>query len=267
MHNLETLSRGAAEVANVAAKLVKKHFNDAHQITFKGTVDLVTEVDVASERLIKKLLFEKFPQIRFHGEEDGGEDWRNGAVWVVDPLDGTTNFANRLPHFSVSIALCHDGLPVAGAVVNPMNNETYHTWQGGGAWLNGSQIRVNNVERINEALAVTGYPYNRREHLDEIMDRLKVMLMHVQCVRRFGSAALDLCYIAQGIFSIYWENNLKPWDIAAGSLLVQEAGGTISRYDGNVMQLDSYELLASNTILHKECIRLLAEAIQLTSRD
>ncbi|EKD84323.1 MAG: hypothetical protein ACD_39C00107G0002, partial [uncultured bacterium] len=109
MHSLETLSRGAAEVANTAAELIKTHFNDTHQITFKGTVDLVTEVDVASERLIKKLLLEKFPQIRFHGEEDGGEDWRRGAVWVVDPLDGTTNFANRLPHFSVSIALCHDG--------------------------------------------------------------------------------------------------------------------------------------------------------------
>ena len=260
MHSLESLSRGAAEVATTAAELIKKHFNDTHQITFKGTVDLVTEVDVASERLIKKLLLEKFPQIRFHGEEDGGEDWRQGAVWVVDPLDGTTNFANRLPHFSVSIALCHDGVPVAGAVVNPMNGEVYQAWQGGGAWLNGHRIEVNKVDNTNEALAVTGFPYNRRECLDTLMQRLRVMLMHVQCVRRFGSAALDLCYIARGIFSIYWETNLKPWDIAAGSLLVQEAGGTITRFDGSAMQLDSYELLATNSTLHKESIRLLAEA-------
>ena len=260
MHNLETLSRGAAEVAITAAELIKKHFNDTHQIKFKGTVDLVTEVDVASERLIKKLLAEKFPQIRFHGEEDGGEDWRHGAVWVVDPLDGTTNFANRLPHFSVSIALCHDGQPVAGAIVNPMNGEIYQTWQGGGAWLNGSQIAVSKVSDINEALAVTGYPYNRRECMEALMRRLEVMLMHVQCVRRLGSAALDLCYIARGIFSIYWETNLKPWDIAAGSLLVQEAGGAISRFDGSAMQLDSYELLATNSALHKECIKLLTES-------
>jgi len=259
MHNLETLSNGAAEAAVAAADLIRKHFDDAHQITFKGTVDLVTEVDIASERLIKKLLLEKFPEIRFHGEENGGEDWRQGEVWVVDPLDGTTNFANRLPHFSVSIALCHDGNPVAGAIVNPMNGETYRAWQGGGAWLNGNRISVSKVENLNEALAVTGYPYNRRECLDELLRHLRTMLEHVQCVRRLGSAALDLCYIARGIFSIYWETNLKPWDIAAGSLLVSEAGGRVTRYDGSQMQLDSYELLATNGILHAECIKLLTE--------
>ncbi len=260
MHSLEKLSLGAAEVASAAANLIKKHFNDDHQVTFKGTVDLVTEVDIASERLIKELLFERFPKIRFHGEENGGEDWRHGEVWVVDPLDGTTNFANRLPHFSVSIALCHDGQPVAGAIVNPMNGEVYQTWQGGGAWLNGKQIHVSSVERINEALAVTGYPYNRRENIDPLIQKLRTMLMQVQCVRRLGSAALDLCYIARGIFSIYWETDLKPWDIAAGSLLVQEAGGRVTCFDGSNMLLDSYELLATNSILHEESIKLLTQA-------
>ncbi|PKL46731.1 MAG: inositol monophosphatase [Candidatus Riflebacteria bacterium HGW-Riflebacteria-2] len=259
MQNLETLSNGAAEVAVAAAELIKKHFNDSHQITFKGTVDLVTEVDVASEGLIRNLLLEKFPDIRFHGEENGGEDWCQGQVWVVDPLDGTTNFANRLPHFSVSIALCHDGQPVAGAIVNPMNGEVYRTWQGGGAWLNNNRIFVSKVDKLNEALAVTGYPYNRRECLDELLRHLGTMLQHVQCVRRLGSAALDLCYIARGIFSIYWETNLKPWDIAAGRLLVSEAGGLVTRFDGSHMYLDSYELLATNRILHAECIRLLTE--------
>jgi len=259
MHNLETLSNGAAEVAVAAAELIKEHFNDSHQITFKGTVDLVTEVDIASERLIKKLLLEKFPEIRFHGEEDGGEDWRHGSVWVVDPLDGTTNFANRLPHFSVSIALCHDGQPVAGVIANPMTGDVYRSWQGGGAWLNQNRIFVSKVDKLNEALAVTGYPYNRRECLDELLKHLRTMLQQVQCVRRLGSAALDLCYIARGIFSIYWETNLKPWDIAAGSLLVSEAGGKVTRFDGSNMLLDSYELLATNSILHAECIRLLSK--------
>ncbi len=259
MHNLESLCNGAAEVAVSAAELIRKHFDDSHQITFKGTVDLVTEVDIASERLIRKLLLEKYPDIRFHGEEDGGEDWRQGLIWVVDPLDGTTNFANRLPHFSVSIALCRDGLPIAGAIVNPMNGEIYRTWQGGGAWLNGRRISVSKVDRLNEALAVTGYPYNRREHLDELLKHLRTMLQRVQCVRRLGSAALDLCYIARGIFSIYWETNLKPWDIAAGSLLVSEAGGKVTKFDGSSMLLDSYQLLATNGILHAESIRLLDE--------
>lgn len=260
MHSLETLSRGAAEVALTAAELIKTHFDDAHQVTYKGTVDLVTEVDIASERLIRQLLHEKFPEIRFHGEEDGGEDWRHGQVWVVDPLDGTTNFASRLPHFCVSVALCHDGKPIAGAIVNPMNSEVYQAWQGGGAWLNGTRIYVSKIDELARALAVTGFPYNRRECITELMQRLQVVLMKVQGVRRLGSAALDLCYLARGIFSLYWETNLKPWDIAAGSLLVKEAGGRITRFDGSEMQLDSYELLATNSILHPESMRLISTA-------
>lgn len=262
MHSLEELSRGAAEVANEAAELIARSFNNTHEVTHKGTVDLVTEVDIASERLIKKLLHDRFPDIRFLGEEDGGDDWRNGQVWVVDPIDGTTNFANRLPHFCVSIALCQEGKPKAGAIVNPITRDTYTCWQNGGAWLNGQQLRVNQISEINDALAVTGFPYNRREHLDEILERLRIMLMKTQCVRRLGSAALDLCYIARGIYSIYWETNLKPWDVAAGILLVEEAGGKVSRFDGSSMMLDSYELLATNSFLHQEAISLLAPTLR-----
>lgn len=261
MHNLETLCNGAIEVAVLAADLISTSFNNIHQITHKGTVDLVTETDVASERLIKKELHCRFPHIRFHGEEDGGDDWRQGEVWVVDPLDGTTNFANRLGHFAVSIALCNNGEPVAGVVMNPMNREIYHGWHRGGAFLNGSPIKVGTQSCLNDALAVTGFPYNRREHLDVIMERLKIMLMHVQCVRRLGSAALDLCYIARGIYGIYWETNLKPWDVAAGTLLVKEAGGQITRLDGSPMLLDSYELLATNGILHQKAMQLLAPTL------
>lgn len=262
MHNLEELCNGAVEVATLAAELISTSFNNSHQIIHKGTVDLVTEVDIASENLIKKELHARFPDIRFHGEESGGDDWRRGEVWVVDPLDGTTNFANRLGHFAVSIALCNNGEPVAGVVMNPMNNEIYHGWHKGGAFLNGQQIRASKQSCMNEALAVTGFPYNRRENLDIIMERLKIMLMHVQCVRRLGSAALDLCYIARGVFAIYWETNLKPWDVAAGTLLVNEAGGRISRLDGSPMLLDSLELLATNGILHEEVMYLLGPALQ-----
>ncbi|MDD2997984.1 MAG: inositol monophosphatase family protein [Candidatus Riflebacteria bacterium] len=261
MHNLETLARGAVEVATQAAELISQSFEKSHQIIHKGAVDLVTEVDTASEQLIKKELHARFPKIRFHGEENGGDDWRTGEVWVVDPLDGTTNFANRLGHFAVSIALCNNGTPIAGAIVNPINHETYHCWLGGGAFLNGAPIKTGNQSSLNDTLAVTGFPYNRRENLDVIMERLKIILMHVQCVRRLGSAALDLCHIARGVFGVYWETNLKPWDIAAGSLLVTEAGGRVSRLDGSQMQLDSLELLATNGILHQNVIDLLAPTL------
>ncbi len=261
MHNLETLCNGAVEVASLAAELIKNGFNNSHEIVHKGTVDLVTEIDLASERLIRKELQQRFPAIRFHGEEDGGADWRKGEVWVVDPLDGTTNFANRLPHFAVSIALCNNGEPVAGVVMNPMNQEIFHTWKGGGAFVNGNRIQVGTQNCLNDALAVTGFPYTRRENIEVIVERLKIMLMHVQCVRRLGSAALDLCYIARGVFAIYWETNLKPWDVAAGTLLVNEAGGRVSRFDGSPMLLDSLELLATNGILHEEAIGLLAPTL------
>ena len=261
MHNLETLCNGAIEVASLAAGLIRNGFNNTHNVVHKGAVDLVTEVDIASERLIKQELHARFPQIRFHGEEAGGDDWQRGEVWVVDPLDGTTNFANRLPHFAVSIALCNHGEPIAGVVMNPMNNDLYHCFKGGGAFVNGTQIHVGTQNKMNDALAVTGFPYNRRENIEVIVERLKIMLMHVQCVRRFGSAALDLCNIARGIFAIYWETNLKPWDVAAGTLLVSEAGGRVTRFDGTPMALDSLELLASNDILHTEAMRLLAPTL------
>jgi myo-inositol-1(or 4)-monophosphatase len=261
MPHLEKYCAGAMEVAEMAARLIKESFDNSHEIIHKGTVDLVTEVDVASEKLIKKELQTRFPEVRFHGEEHGGDDWKQGLVWVVDPLDGTTNFANRLPHFAVSIALCDQGEPVVGVVINPMNNECYSCYRGGGAFLNGRRIKTGSQKTLNDALAVTGFPYNRREHLDVIVERLKIMLMHVQCVRHLGSAALDLCHIASGVFAIYWETNLKPWDVAAGSLLVREAGGKISRFDGSPMALDSFELLATNGILHEDVMCLLAPTI------
>lgn len=262
MYELDVLAKGSADAAKKAAELIAKNYNTAHRITHKGTVDLVTETDIASEKLIRSLLAENFPEIRFHGEEDGGADWRSGEVWVVDPLDGTTNFANNLPHFCVSIAYCRDAEPLAGAIVNPITGDVYSAWKNGGAWLNGTRLRVNNISEINEALSVTGFPYNRREHLDEILERLRIMLMKTQCVRRLGSAALDLCYIARGIYSIYWETSLKPWDVAAGLLIVNEAGGRVSRFDGTPMLLDSLELLATNGILHNESVELLKPTLR-----
>lgn len=257
MQELSKYLNGAQKAANISSEMIKKNFYNKHNIVHKGTVDLVTEVDLASEKILREELTKAFPEIKFYGEEGGGEDWRNGDFWIVDPIDGTTNFANRLPHFSISIALCHCGVPLVGVIKNPITNENYYSVKDGGAFCNDEKIHVSNISDINNALAVTGFPYNRREHIDEITTRLKNMLMHVQDVRRFGSAALDLCYLAKGIYSIYWEKNLKPWDVAAGQLLLEEAGGKITRYDGSKMELDSLELLATNGILHNQSIEIL----------
>lgn len=247
----------AIKAINISSEMIKKNFFSEHKIIHKGTVDLVTEVDVASEKLLREELAKTCPEIKFFGEESGGENWKNGDFWIVDPIDGTTNFANRLPHFSISIALCHNGDPIVGVIKNPINDEIYTAIKGEGSYFNGKKLAVNKTSDMNEALAVTGFPYNRREHMDEILARLRNMLMHVADVRRFGSAALDLCYVARGIYGVYWERNLKPYDIAAGKLILEEAGGKITRYDGSKMELDSLELLATNGILHNQSIELL----------
>ncbi len=257
MQDLSKYLNGAKRAADISSEMIRNSFNNKHNIVHKGTVDLVTEVDLASEKILREELTKEFPEIKFYGEEGGGENWRNGDFWIVDPIDGTTNFANRLPHFSISIALCHNGEPLVGVIKNPITNEIFYTMKDGGAFNNDKPIHVSSVSDINNALAVTGFPYNRREHIEEITTRLKNMLMHVQDVRRFGSAALDLCYLAKGIYSIYWEKNLKPWDVAAGQLLLEEAGGKITRYDGSKMELDSLELLATNGILHEQSIEIL----------
>ena len=255
---LKEIELTASIAAKKAGLLLKSGFRQKHKVSFKGTVDLVTEMDMAAESLIKKELENYFPKIRFFGEENGGCKWNDEKVWVVDPLDGTTNYANGLEHFCVSIAYCENGEPLVGIIYRPISDDLYSCIKNQGSFLNGSRISVNSETDINQALAVTGFPYNRRECLDDLLSHLRVMLNNVQGVRRLGSAALDLCYMAQGLFSVYWETNLKPWDIAAGKLLVTEAGGTVTKFNGEIMHLDSMELLATNTSLHKEVIQLLS---------
>lgn len=263
MLELANIAEQAAKVAEMAGSLLKNNQVNSHEITHKGAVDLVTEMDLASEKLIRAELASRFPEIAFFGEEDGGKTWKEGLVWVVDPLDGTTNYAHNLGHYCVSISLCKDGQPLVGAIAHPEKNDIYHCFKNGGAFKNHHPILVNDTSDLNSALAVTGFPYNRRECMPEILERLEIMLMHVQGVRRFGSAALDLCYVAAGIFSIFWENNLKPWDVAAGSLLVSEAQGKISCFNGKQMQLDSFELLATNGHLHQKTVELLKKSSRL----
>lgn len=257
MIKLELAAKKASQIAKNAGDFLRENQLKDHQITHKGTVDLVTEMDVAAEKMIRDQLKEHFPEIAFFGEEDGGSSWQDGLVWIVDPLDGTTNYAHGLDHYSVSIALCENGKPLVGALAHPGKDDIYHCWKKGGAYKNNQPIEVNKTSDMNSALAVTGFPYNRRECMPEILQRVEIMLNNVQGLRRFGSAALDLCFVANGTFSIFWENNLKPWDIAAGILLVKEAGGNVTCFNGSEIKLDSSELLATNGLLHNQTVELL----------
>ncbi len=248
----------AARIARQAGDLLKSRFATAMQIDHKGTTDLVTEMDLASEKLIRDELARAFPDDLLFGEEAGGADYRQGRVWVFDPLDGTTNFAHGLPIFSVSIALCEDGRPRAGAVHQPMTGETFTAAAGGGACRNGEPIRVSPQTDLQQALVVTGFPYVVGPGIEGMLTRLRRLILATQGVRRLGSAAMDLCYVAMGRFDVFWETDLKPWDVAAGALLVAEAGGLVTDFAGAPMPLDRGQILASNGRLHAAVQGLLA---------
>lgn len=249
----------AGRIARLAGTLIRRNFDGASRIDFKGATDLVTESDLASEALIRAELASGFPGEKFIGEEGGGAAFDADRVWIADPLDGTTNFAHRIPHFSVSIACCERGEPVAGAVYQPITDDLFHGWKGGGAWRNGKRIHVSPQRELVQALAVTGFPYDPSGCLDALMARVRSVIPKTQGLRRFGSAALDLCYIAAGLFDIYWETTLKPWDVAAGFLFVREAGGIVTDFSGHPATLDGGEMLASNGILHDQTLNLLKQ--------
>ncbi len=246
----EDAAQAAVAIAQAAGKLLRDAFASGHAIQQKGPVELVTEMDLASERLIRERLALMYPDDAIIGEEEGGPALNRGRVWVVDPLDGTTNYAHGLGIYCVSIALCFNGVPRAGAVFQPMTGELFHAWSGGGAWRNGMRMQVSNRNRLEEALVVTGFPYVLAPRLELIMAEFRAMAGATRGVRRLGSAAMDLCYVAAGILDVFWEVGLKSWDLAAGGLIVTEAGGRLTRYDGSPMPLDAGEMLASNGHLH-----------------
>ncbi|MBF0409640.1 MAG: inositol monophosphatase [Candidatus Riflebacteria bacterium] len=252
-HELQT----AIQAALSAGEILMSRFRKIHDVTFKGPTDLVTEADLASEKLIREKLGQDFPNDSLFGEEIGGGDFHKGRTWVFDPLDGTTNFAHGLPIFSVSIAFCIDGIPKAGVIYLPVLNECFSCAESFGAYLNGTQINVSRRPKVNEALVVTGFPYEINSCIDEIIPSLKKMIIGSRGVRRLGSAAVDLCYVAAGFFDIFWEIKLKPWDVAAGSLLVKEAGGKVTDFSGGFHSIDRYQILATNGLLHEQAIEIL----------
>jgi len=247
---IQAAHRGAAVLMDKLGRLSK--------INKKGVIDLVTDADTASEKAIIETIQEAFPAHTILAEESGLSQGTADYQWIVDPLDGTTNFAHGLGLFSVSIACAKDDDIIFGVVLNPVTAELFSAVKGAGAELNGSPIQVSSTAEIADSLLVTGFPYNVREILDQVMTRLAQCLAASQGVRRLGSAALDLCYLACGRFDGFWEQNLKPWDTAAGLLIAQEAGARVTDFADRAYRIDKPQLLATNGKIHQQMLELIS---------
>ena len=243
-----------AEIAREAGALLMGYFHRRVKVEYKGDVDLVTEADRASEALITRRIRERWPGHNIMGEEGTRTEQGSEYRWYVDPLDGTTNFAHSYPVFCVSLGLEYQNQRVAASVYDPTRNEMFTAEKGGGAFLNGEPIRVSSVSNLAECLVATGFPSHKRHKNPNIFFYHQITLK-THGVRRAGSAALDLCNVACGRFDGFWEFNLNPWDTAAGVLIVEEAGGRVTRFDGQPFRIDSQETLASNGRVHEALLR------------
>ena len=256
----EQLLAGLVDIADRAGKIVQAASMETRKITHKGRIDLVTETDVAVETMLKRELGTLLPGSDFLAEESARDTVPGEFTWIIDPLDGTTNFAHGLPFVANSIALWHRDRVVLGVVNLPLLGELFSAAEGNGAFMNGNPISVSSESGMINSLLATGFPYAVDEHLDVILKNLKTLLPLTQGIRRPGAAALDLAYVACGRYEGFFESALNPWDTAAGILLVTEAGGTVSEYDARrVYHFGSGTILATNGAIHEELSRLIAD--------
>jgi myo-inositol-1(or 4)-monophosphatase len=253
----EQLAQIAFEVASEAAQLLLAGFRKHPAVREKGRADLVTEYDLASERLIRQRLGERTPQIPIVGEEQGGSAAAGGLTWYCDPLDGTTNFVHGHFFFCVSIGVAEAGQPVAGAVVAPALATHWVGYTGGPALRNGEPCHVSNTRELGHALVATGFPSDRSDPASNNFAAFTSVKRQVRGVRRCGSAAIDLCLVADGTYDAYWERRLNAWDVMAGSALVLAAGGQLSALDGTPPDLSVGHVLASNGLVHGHLLNLI----------
>jgi myo-inositol-1(or 4)-monophosphatase len=247
----------ATEAALKAGGILRDNIHGIREITLKGDINLVTEMDMRSERVVVETLLASFPGHGVIAEEETRIQNGSGFTWIIDPLDGTTNYAHGYPCFSVSIALEQEGEIVVGVVYDPMRDELFTAQKKKGAFLNGKPIRVSGIDTLIKSLLATGFPYDRKVSEKNNMDYFHDLLMASQEVRRDGSAALDLCSVASGRFDGFWELKLKPWDVAAGILIVLEAGGRVSDFSGTKFSIHDDEILASNGKIHGPMLEIL----------
>ena len=250
----------ARDAALKAGRILRQNIHGLREITYKGEINLVTEMDMCSERTIVDMLRDAFPDHGVVAEEETKLSNASGYIWIIDPLDGTTNYAHGYPCFAVSIALKHEDDVILGVVYDPMRDELFEAQKGQGAYLNGKQIKVSPVDTLIKSLLATGFPYDRKVSNRNNLNYFFDLLMASQEVRRDGSAALDLCYVATGRLDGFWELKLKSWDVAAGSLVVNEAGGVVSDLSGNKFDMLAEEILASNGRIHRQMIEVLQKS-------
>lgn len=244
----------AKRIAQEAGELIRHAFGGLAAVSKKGVVDLVTDTDIASERLLREAILAAYPDDAIVAEEGGVSSGSSGYSWLVDPLDGTTNFAHGYPAFSVAIAIVHQGQAVAGVIYQPVPDTCYWAERGAGAFCDARPISVSKAAEIGDGLLATGFPYNRREIVDTLLEKVRRALLVAQGLRRSGSATVDLCHLACGAIDGYWEQDLNPWDWAAGALLVEEAGGGVTDFSGAPYTPASRSVVASNRLLHEALI-------------
>ena len=247
----------AIEAALKSGRLIKDSVGKVFGISYKGRDNIVTDVDKKSEDMIIKKILSEFGDHSILSEESSPRAGRSGYRWIIDPLDGTTNFAHAFPFFCVSIALEYGGGIILGVVYDPMRDELFYAESGKGACLNKKKIGVSNTKKLSGSFLSTGFAYGYKKK-DENIDNFKNLLLKTLAIRRAGAAALDLCYVACGRFDGFWELYLKPWDSAAGMIIVKEAGGVVTRFDGTPYSPYDEKLLATNGKIHPQVIKALS---------
>jgi myo-inositol-1(or 4)-monophosphatase len=253
----KTFLAAAKQAARLAGRIQMEAGNRRHRVKMKGVSNLVTEVDVACERAIIACIHAKFPDHSFLAEEGGESASGSEYLWIIDPLDGTTNYAHGFRRFCVSIGLAVQGVPQVGVVYNAIARELFSAVRGQGAWLNGKPIKVSGAAKVEDALICTGFSYDKGKRLDRDLKLYVKVLPQAQSMRRSGCAALDLCDVACGRFDGFWELNLNAWDIAAGALIIAEAGGKWTGTRGQAVDLYEKEFLRTNGRIHAEMVKVL----------
>ncbi len=257
MDEIEVRVNFSKELSKRAGKILLSYFEKNFDIMKKGKIDLVTNADFESETFLKEEISKNFKNDSILGEEKGSQKGENNIKWVIDPLDGTLNFSHSYPFFSVSIGIEIDGSIVAGVVYDPVRDDLFWGVKSRGAFLNDKKIEVSEIDELINSMLATGFPYDIHDARDNTIDLFVRFLKTAQAIRRDGSAALDICYVAMGRFDGFWERRLKPWDTAAASLILKEAGGRVSDFTGNEYSIYSDEILCSNGKIHTQMVEVL----------
>ncbi|MFP4488213.1 MAG: inositol monophosphatase family protein [Bacteroidales bacterium] len=247
--DLKILCKEVCAIARQTGKFIKKESAgfDADDARLKGKHDFISYVDIEAEKQLTAALSDLLPQAGFIAEEGTGEIAESGLNWIIDPLDGTTNFMHGLPVYSISIGLVQKDRILLGVILNVPGNELFYAYDGGGAWLNDKRINVSQSDKLDDSLIATGFPFKNYDRLDTFMVSLEYFIRHTRGVRRMGSAAIDLAYVACGRYDGFYEYGLNRWDVTAGIIIIREAGGQASDFSGNKSDIDGSEIVASNS--------------------